>query len=269
MDTDYIFENPIKCTIAALLGLFIAILLFTSFKIIGAGQRGVLLRFGAVQDRVLGEGFQFITPLIERVVKVDVRTQKLDVDAPSFSKDLQNVETKIALNYHLEASQVNILWREIGPDFESRIISPTIQEAVKSASAQFTAAEMVSERPKVKEEIQAILTKRLGQRYIHVDDFSIVNFDFSDAYEKSIEDKQVAQQNALKAENDLRRIKIEADQKIASARAEAESLRIQAEALQQNQKLVDLEAIRRWDGHLPVTMLGNSMPFVSLPTTGK
>lgn len=266
---DFIKKYPKISIFGFVVGILFGIVLILSFSIIGAGERGVLLRFGAVQDEILGEGFHFVSPIVQKVVIIDVKTQKVDVDAPSFSKDLQSVETKIALNYHLEPGQVNKLWQEIGRDFESRIISPAIQESVKAATAKFTAAEMVSERPRVKEEIRMMLAKRLENRYIHVDDFSIVNFEFSEAYEKSIEDKQVAQQNAFKAENDLRRIEIEASQKIASAKAEAESLRIQAEALQQNQKLVDLEAIRRWDGKLPVTMFGNSMPFVSVPSTGK
>ncbi len=250
----------------AIVGLWI---FFSSFTIIGAGERGVVIRLGAVQDQILGEGFHLVPPIVEHVVKIDVQTQKVDVDAPSFSRDLQNVDTKIALNYHVEPAMVNKLWQEIGRDFADRIIAPAIQEAVKAATAKFTAAEMVSERTKVKDTIQQVLAARLENRFIHVDDLSIVNLDFSDSYEKSIEEKQVAQQNSLKAENDLRRIEIEAQQKVASAKAEAESIRIRAEALQQNQKLIDLEAIKKWDGKLPVYMLGGAVPMIAMPETSK
>ncbi len=255
-------------------GVFILVIILISwlnpFVMIGPGERGVVTRMGAVQERVMGEGLHFRMPIIERVVTVDVKTHKLEVDAPSFSKDLQNVATRIALNYHLEPSQVNRLYQEIGLDYDVRIIAPAIQESVKAATAEFTAAELVSERPKVKEEIKATLVERLSPRYIHVDDFSIVNFDFSDVYERAIEEKQVAEQQALKAQNDLKRIQVEAEQRVAQAKAEAEAIRIQTEALQQNQNLVRLEAVKKWDGVLPQYVLGDTIPLIDLgKTTGK
>lgn len=247
--------------------VFVVFLLMTTlspFVIIGPGERGVVLRFGAVEDRILMEGIHFRIPIVESVIKVDVKTQKVEVEAPSFSKDLQNVDTRIALNFHVDPHQANKLWQEIGRDYDSRIIAPSIQESVKAATAQFTAAELVAERPKVKDEIKRMLVERLRPRYITVDDFSIVNFDFSDSYEKAIEEKQVAQQQALKAENDLKRIQVEAEQRIAQAKAEAEAIKIQTEALQQNQNLIRLEAVKRWNGVLPQYMLGNTVPFLDV-----
>jgi regulator of protease activity HflC (stomatin/prohibitin superfamily) len=227
--------NPTKIVkvILTIVAIFVAVTILSPFVIIGPGERGVILKLGAVEDRVLDEGLHFRIPLVETVVKVDVKTQKVEVDAPSFSKDLQNVDTKIALNFHVDPKNVNKLWQQIGRDYESRIIAPAIQESVKAATAQFTAAELVAERPKVKDEIKRVLVERLGPRNIDVDDFSIINFDFSDSFEKAIEEKQVAQQNALKAENDLKRIQVEAEQRIAQAKAEAEAIKIQTEALQQ------------------------------------
>jgi regulator of protease activity HflC (stomatin/prohibitin superfamily) len=249
-------------------GIFFAILILilwmNPFVLIGPGERGVVTRLGAVQDRVLGEGLHFRIPIIEKVITIDVKTHKLEVDAPSYSKDLQNVETRIALNFHLEPAHVHRLWQEIGSDYEVRIIAPTIQESVKAATAKFTAAELVSERPKVKEEIKAALMERLAPRYIAVDEFSIVNFDFSDTYERAVEEKQVAEQQALKAQNDLRRIQVEAEQRITQAKAEAEAIRIQTEALRENQNLVKLEAVKKWNGILPQYMLGNTVPFLDV-----
>ena len=255
-----------KKIVSAILAFFAFIMLMSSFTIVGVGKRGVIVRLGAVQNRVLDEGIHFKFPLIERAVKIDVRMQKYQVDAPSFSKDLQNVDAQIALNYHIVPSEANKILQLIGSDYEQRVIAPALQEQVKATTAKFTAAEMVSKRSLVKAEIQEAITKQMQGRFIQVDEFSIINLNFSDSYEKSIEQKQVAEQNALKAENDLRRIEIEATQKVASARAEAESLRIQAEALQQNQKLIDLEAIRKWDGKLPQYMLGGAIPFIQMPT---
>ncbi len=259
-------SNFIKTGRGILTALFTIIILFwlSPVVLIGPGERGVLTHFGAVQDKVLGEGIHFRIPLMEKILKIDVKSQKIEVDAPSFSRDLQNVDTKMALNYHPDPQQVQKLLQEIGIDYEYRVIAPAIQESVKAATAQFTAAELVSERPKVKDEIKQTLMNRLSPRYIIVDDFSIVNFDFSDVYEKAIEDKQVAQQQALKAENDLKRIQIEAEQRIAQAKAEAEAIRIQTEALRENQNLIKLEAVKKWDGRLPQYMMGETIPFINV-----
>src|SRR4030095_7412379 len=253
----------IKWILLGVLILF-AVTTLAPFVLIGPGERGIVLRLGAVQDKVFEEGLHFRIPLMENVVKVDVKTQKVEGDAPSFSKDLQNVDTRIALNFHVDPKQVNRLWQEIGRDYESRIIAPSIQESVKAATAQFPAAELRAERPKVKDEIKRMLVERLAPRYITVDDFSIINFDFSDTYEKAIEEKQVAQQNALKAENDLKRIQVEAEQRIAQAKAEAEAIKIQTSALEQNQNLIKLEAVKRWNGVLPQIMTGNVTPFIDV-----
>ena len=255
--------------IARIVGTVVVLLLLLTwlnpFVMIGPGERGVIMRLGAVEERVLGEGLHFRIPVIEQVINLDVRNHKLEVDALSYSKDLQNVDTKIALNFHLDPRSVNHMWQEIGADYETRIIGPAIQESVKAATAQFTAAELVSERPKVKEEIKASLVERLSPRHIDVDDFSIMNFQFSDSYEKAIEEKQVAEQNALKAQNDLRRIQVEAEQRVTQAKAEAEAIKIQTEALQQNQNLVRLEAVKKWNGVLPYYMSGSgAVPFLDI-----
>ncbi len=254
---------PVKVAIAIGIAL-IAMWVLNPFVIVGPGERGVVVRFGAVQDTLLGEGIHTRMPFADKVMIVDVKTQKVEVNALSYSKDLQGVDTVIALNFHVEPTQVHRLLKEIGEDYGSRIISPAIQESLKAATAKFTAAELVSERPRVKDEIKLLLVERLAPRYIAVDDFSIVNFNFADSYEKAVEEKQVAQQQALKAENDLRRIKVEAEQRVAQANAEAEAIRIQTEALQQNTNLIFLEAVKKWNGVLPQYMLGGAVPLLNM-----
>lgn len=244
--------------------VLIGILMLNPFVMIGPGERGIQVQLGAVQDKILGEGLHIRVPLVQRVVILDVKTQKMQVEAPSYSRDLQNVDTIIALNYHLDPERVNKLWQEIGSDFEQRIIHPAIQESVKAATAEFTAAELVEKRPLVKDEIKVALNERLRTRYLSVDEFSIVDFRFADSYEKAIEEKQVAQQQALKAENDLRRIQVEAEQRVSQAKGEAEAIRIQAEALKQSSSLIELEAVKKWNGVLPQYMMGNTVPFLSL-----
>lgn len=247
--------------------IVLLIVLFGTFGIIGAGERGVLLQFGAVQDKVFSEGLYFKIPIIQKVKKMDVKTVKHEVEVIAYSKDIQTVDSKVALNYHLDPNNVNKLWQEIGKDYETRIIDPSIQESVKAATAKFTAQELIEERPKVKEEIRTQLFNRLDGKHIIVDDFSIVNFDFSDEYEKAVEAKQVAQQSALKADNDLQRIKKEAEQRVAQAEAEAKAIKIQAEAITQQggRDYVSLKAIEKWDGKLPTTFVPDStLPFLNV-----
>lgn len=249
---------------------FISMFLFMALKpfvAIDSGHRGVVSKFGAVQDRVLPEGLQWRTPIMESVYEIDIRTQKVQQQVVSYSKDIQQVTAGVALNFRLDAMKVNKLVQEVGFEFGSRIIDPSIQESVKSALAKFTAQELIEQRPKVKDEIKAELLERLNDRYIIVEDFSITDFSFSDQYEKAVEEKQVAQQLALKAENELKRIKIEAEQKIATAQADAETIRIQAQAVmsQGGRDYVQLQAIKKWDGKLPDSMIPNAVvPFIDL-----
>ncbi len=244
--------------------ILMVVLAFSSFVIVGAGERGVLLKLGAVQDKIFVEGIHFVIPGIERIVLMDVKTKKLEVNATASSKDLQDVHTVLALNYHIDPLLAHRLYQNVGKFYEATIVAPTVQESIKSATALFTAAELIAERPRVRDEIKKSLESKLSSHFIKVDEVSIVNFEFSDSFRRAIEEKQVAQQNALKAENDLRRIQIEAQQKIETAKADAESIRIQAEALQQNQNLVKLKAVEKWDGILPKFMTGSTVPFIDL-----
>lgn len=245
------------------LALVILVFIFSVFGTIGAGERGVLLQFGAVQDKVFGEGLYLKIPFIHKVVKMDVKIQKDEVPASAASKDLQIVTSKIALNYHLAPESVNKVWQEVGKAYNIRIIAPSIQEAVKAESAKFTAEELITKREEVKEQIKANLTARLLERSIIVDEFNIIDFEFSKAFNEAIEAKVTAEQLKLKADRDLERIKIEADQRIADARGKAEAIRIEAQALRQNAQVVELRWIEKWDGKVP-TYWGEASPFIGI-----
>lgn len=257
--------NIKKIAIHIFIFFVLVILLSSSLGSVKAGERGVKLRFGAVVG-VVQEGLYGKIPFIENVVKLDVKTQKHQLNALSYSKDLQSVDAAIALNYHLNPESVELLWKEIGRDYEERIIDPAIQESVKAATAKFTAQELIDERPKLKEEIKTELFNRLDGRHLVVEDFSIVNFDFSDVFEASIEKKQVAQQDALTAKNKLEQVKYEAEQRIAQATAEAEAIKIQAEAItvQGGANYVELKRVEKWDGRYPSTMLGGATPLLNI-----
>lgn len=253
-----------------LIGAVIVFLMLFSvlnpFVIVSAGERGVVLNWGAVSGDIMDEGLHFRVPVYQKVVKLDVKTLKLETKTLAYSNDIQTVNASLALNYNIKPQSVNRLWQEVGKDYQGRIIDPAIQESVKAGVANFTAQELIEERPKVKESIKDELLQRLSD-YFNVVEFSITDFSFSDEYERAVESKQVSQQQALKAKNDLERIKLEAEQRVAQAEAEATAIKIQAEAITQQggEDYVNLKAVEKWDGKLPTQMIPNaSLPFINL-----
>ncbi len=240
----------------------VLIVVSSSFQVVGAGERGVLFsKLSGVKDVNLGEGLHFKMPFLEEIIPIDVKVQKSQTDARAASKDLQNVSSTIAVNFHIDPSRAQKVYQEIGLSFKERVIDPAVQEAVKSVTAHFTAEELITRRPEVKDAIKVSLAERLKQFNILVDEFSIVNFDFSHEFNAAIEAKQTAEQSALKARRDLDRIKIEAEQRITQARAEAEGQRLQRETL--TPILLQLRAIEKWDGKLP-QVSGGATPFIDI-----
>lgn len=246
-----------------LIALVAFMIIFGSFGTIGAGERGILLQFGAVQDKVFNEGLYFKIPFIQEVVKMDVKIQKDEIPASASSKDLQVVTSRIALNYHLAPESVNKVWQDVGKNYNTRIISPSIQEGVKAVTARFTAEELITKREEVKEQIKLNLTDRLFEHNIMVDEFNIIDFEFSVAFNEAIESKVRAEQLKLKADRDLERIKIEKEQMIAAAQGKAEAIRIEAQALMANPKVVELRWIEKWNGEVP-QYWGQASPFIGL-----
>lgn len=249
-------------------GIVIVLIVFKPWVQIGAGERGVVQNFGAVQDEVLGEGIHFIVPVMQTVIILDVKIQKVKSDAASSSSDLQDVDLSVALNYHILPDRANLVYQTIGVEYKDRIIDPAIQEVIKAISAKYTAEELITKRPAVSREMKEALTSRLQPSNITVDAFSIINFSFSQTFTDAIEAKQTAEQNALKAKRDLDRIKVEAQQTIAAASAEAEALRLQkmnisTDLIELRKIEANLKAIEKWNGILP-RVTGGAMPFISV-----
>ena len=242
--------------------IFLLILVFNCFQVVGAGERGVVFsKFGGIQQGVRGEGLQFKIPFIQQIIPVDVRIQKAETDSSASSKDLQTVDSRIALNYHIAPDLAAQIYQEVGVLFKERLIDPSVQEAVKAVTAQFTAEELITRRAEVSIMIKEMLSDRLVNRHILVDEFNIVDFNFSPVFNDAIEAKQKAEQDALKAQRDLERIKIEAEQKVTEAQAEAESQRLQRETI--TDTILQLRAIEKWDGVLPQVTSG-AVPFIDL-----
>lgn len=301
-----IFEDkqfPVAKVVITSLALILLLFTITgSFYTVDAGEKAVVLRFGAIQGEY-GEGLHFKAPFIDNVVLFDTRVVKTQVRASSYSKDAQVIEMNVSINYRIGKSASDI-YKNIGVDYANTVIAPAIQNSVKQVIAQYDAQTLLDGYGNATRDITDDLTTQLKEFGIAVVAVNIVNHDYSTAFEQSVEAKQLAIQSALKAENDLRRIEIEAQQKVAQAnataqanilqgesegqallarnRAQAESnlllARSQAEALRlQKQEItpdllrlrsieVELAYANRWDGALPKTIMGGGqIPLVQMP----
>lgn len=250
-------------TIVIVFGVISIIYFFLNpMVIVGAGERGVVLTWGAVEDHVWYEGLHFRIPIMQNVQIMDVKTQKYQADATSASRDLQDVMTQVTLNYHIDPGMVHRIYQEIGMAFGDRIIVPAIQEVVKAVTAEFTAEELITRRSQVKTQIDDRLKVRLAEYNIIVETVSITDFQFSAEFSQAIESKVQAEQLALKAENDLARILIEAQQKVAMAQAEATAINLQGEALKENPAVMQLRWIEKWNGIMPKVFSGQNEGYI-------
>ncbi len=236
-----------------------AVVLLNSFVVVDAGHTGVVMTFSAVEDTVLSEGLHFKMPFVQNVVQMNNRTQKVETNGSASSKDLQIVSYVVAVNFHVNDTASATLFQNVGMDYSSVIVVPAIQESIKAVSAQFTAEELITKRQSVGDQIKDALSEKIGPYGITVEIFNIVNFDFSEEFNAAVEAKQTAQQNALKAEQDLARIEVEAKQKITQAQAEAESIKLIQEALSQSPDYVEYVKWNKWDGKLPSVMGDSSL----------
>lgn len=232
------------------------VFLIRTFVVVDSGKVGVVANFGAVQETLLPEGMHAVNPFVSTVIQLDVRVQKMEADASASSRDLQPVTSKVALNFFLSKEKANIIYRDLGLNYKKTIIEPVIQESIKSAAARYTAEELITKRPEVKDDVYEYIKKRLAQNNIIVTDFSIVDFNFSDEFNSAIELKQIAEQKALTAKNDLERIRTEGEQERVRAQAQADAQKLLVQSL--DDELLRLKAIEKWDGKLPVISGGET-----------
>lgn len=251
--------TPLKIITGVSMGIimfvFAVVILFGSVYQIESGSRGLLFTNGNLQE-VTEEGLHFKLPFFQTVKEVDVTTQSITAgNLDAASKDLQAVRAGININYRLSQNNLIEIYESTRLNVEDRIIQPRAKEALKAVSAQYTAEELIRNRAKVKAELDEILVREIGKYHVIVEDVQLVNFNFSEAFNEAIEAKQTEVQNTLKAQNILERTKVESEQRIVQAKAEAEAIRIQAEAIrnQGGQEYVNLKWIEKWDGKLPTT----------------
>jgi regulator of protease activity HflC (stomatin/prohibitin superfamily) len=258
--------NSLPLKVVGIIVVLVLVVSLAPFGTVPAGHRGVMTTFGSPSSDVLSEGIHFRIPLAQTLNLVNVSIQKGEGDGDAASRDLQTVHTRVALNYHVKPEAAVAVFRDLGNEPGQRIIIPSVQEAVKAVTARFTAEELIAKRTDVRDQIVAQLRERLARHGIVVDEFSIVNFNFSRSFNEAIEAKTTAEQLKLKAERDLQRIEVEAKQRVA--KAEAESLAVQRQ--QVTPELIRLremenqrQAIEKWDGKLP-NVAGGAIPFISV-----
>lgn len=250
--------------IAVLLGA----VLFRPFAIVNAGQRGVVMHFGKVQDTVFDEGIHPIMPIVTSVKRLSVRVQKNTFNVDAASKDLQKVTTELTINWHIDPVKVNKVFQQIGDEEQiaNGIITPAISEVLKAATANKTAEEIITKRTALKEEIDNKLKTRLAAYGVLVNDVSLVDFAFSPEFSRAIEAKQIAEQEAKQAEFIALKASKEAIADVNRAKGQAEAQRLQRLTL--TPELLQKQAIEKWDGRFPTVMGGNgALPLINIDTS--
>lgn len=255
----------IKKVVVGIISIIALLILISSFVIVQSGTRGVVLTWGAFHGTIFEPGFHFKFPLAQSVIKLNVQTNKIEVErSEAYSHDLQVVDIHSVINYNLDPQAVGTVFAQYGLEFEGKVLTPNLEASVKQTIAKYTAEELLSKRSEVQDEIQNALKSSVPSPFI-ITKYALVNEQFSKDFEAAIEAKQVAQQDAEKAKNELTKAQIDAESRIATAKGEAEAIKIQAEAIQQQggAAYVNLQAINKWNGTLPTYMTG-VVPFVNL-----
>lgn len=267
--------DPLKIIGALIVPAIVLTLVLGSFTMVGSGERGVVTHFGKVQEEVLDEGIHFKLPIISSVHKISVRVQKTEDTAEAASKDLQKVSATFALNWHVDVRTVNNMFQSIGDEaaVAERIIAPAIAEVLKAATAKRTAEEILSKRLELKQEIDDMLIARLTKYDIIINDISLVNLNFTEAFNHAVEAKQIADQRAQQAGYEAAQATQKAKGVVNEAKGEAEALEIRAKAQARAQELLratitpsllQKQAIEKWNGEFPQFMGGSSsLPFIN------
>lgn len=263
-------KKVIKISVIAFVAIFALITLFSSFTTIKSGEIGLKSRFGEIVSQTTQEGIQFKVPFVEKVTKVNMKVQKADITSSSATKDLQDVSISFAINFQLSPERVMELYKKIGQNYVETILQPATQEALKNVTSKYTAEELITKRSEVSQQIIEELSAKVSKYGIIINELNIIDLNFSEAYNKAIEDKQVAEQEVKKAQQELEKTKIEAEKKVAEAKAEADALKLQKEEitpelLELRRIEAQLKAIEKWSGNLPTTITGSDgIPFIDL-----
>ena len=234
------------------------------FEVVDTGRRGIKVEFGKVMGEPLPEGLHFYNPFTSDIVEIDVREQKVQEQTECFTKDTQHVSLTYAVTFYPDPSKIHQIYQQFGEEWESKIVQQKVLGSIKDTVGQYIADDLVAQREVAKKAAEKELVENLRARDVIVTSLDFVNLDFDDAYEKAVEQKVVAMQEAAKARNKTVEVEEKAKQQIRIAQAEAESMRIKTEALSKSKGLVEYEAIQKWNGQLPAYMFGNTVPMINI-----
>ena len=274
--------SPFKLVGLILVVILVIIFLSSSFVVIPAGHTGVALTFGKVEDHVLQEGLHFKVPFAQKIVVVDNRIVKLDVNTEAFSKDLQTITTVVAVNYHVGKESSQTVYKNVGIGFEEVLITPAVNEVLKAVTAKYTAVELVSSRAEVSMLLDEGLNEKLNGYGIFINELNIINWDFSEEYINAVEAKQVAEQNLIKTRTEQEQALViantEAQKRVIAAEAEANEIKVLAEANAESNRiitesiselLIKYQTVAKWDGKLPTVMAGSDNMLIDIPLTAE
>ena len=255
------FRKAKKRIIIGVIVFILFIMFIGSFKTIKSGQVGIRVRFGKVVQTQLDEGVNFKLPFIEKIVKMNIQVQKVEIESASASKDLQDVNTTIAVNYRVDGTKATQLYKNVGVKYEEIVLQPAIQESIKAVTSKYTAEELITKRSEVSNQCMEELQSKVSKYGLSIDNFNITNFSFSAEFNKAIEEKQVAEQKVLTAKQELEKEKIEAEKKIVKAEAEKRANELKQQSLTNN--IIREKFIEKWNGELPKVFGGNSIFDIS------
>ena len=237
--------SPFKLILTIFVVILAVIFLGSSFVVIPAGHTGVALTFGKVEDVVLQEGLHFKVPFVQKIVVVDNRIVKLDVNTEAFSKD-----------------------------------TPAVNEVLKAVTAKYTAVELVSSRAEVSMLLDEGLNEKMNAYGIFINELNIINWDFSEEYINAVEAKQVAEQNLIKTRTEQEQALViantEAQKRVIAAEAEANEIKVLAQANAESNRiitesiselLIKYQTVSKWDGKLPTVMSGSDNMLIDIPLT--
>lgn len=248
------------------LGLLLLIVLTgCGMEQVDEGYRGIYTNFGKVVGEPLPPGLHFYNPISGSITEIEVREQKLDGKEGCFTLDTQNVQIQFVLTYYPDPMKIGALFIQFGRAWDEKIVPQVVKGSLKDAIGRYRADDLVGKREAVRTEAEREIREGLAARFVIVTKLDLTNLDFDDEYEKAVEAKVVAIQKAAEAKNKTVQVEEEARQTVASAKADAEAMRIKSQALSQNKGLVSFEAVKKWNGKLPVNMYGSApIPFLNL-----
>ena len=264
LNSDGSIKRNFKAVKWIAIGIVAVVLIASSLTIVPAGNTGVVTTLGKVSTVSFQEGAHLKIPFIQSVENMSNKIQVYETPASAVSKDLQTVSSTLAVNYRLISDKSPDMYKNVGIEYQTVLMTPVVQECFKSVTANYTAEQLITERQKVGDEVKEALEEKLNDYGIYIEKFNIVNFDFSEEFNNAIEAKQVAEQNLLKTKTEQEQAIVvanaQAEQKVISAKAEAEAILAEAQAqadanklLEQSltNKVIAYEQIQKWNGVMP------------------